>query len=201
MWRPDSAFVISLESRPDRRATLPLQLENLGFPVRVFDAVDGKLYPPPVSRFYTCSDEAWGSSRSHVGVLTKAKGTVLVLEDDVLIRPDFRDKMDQFMDLVPPNWEALMLGGEHALPPEPVLPGLVRCVRTIRTHAYVLRAPLVREALRVIEGTRRHYDITLGVWLGGRDRTYAPSPFLIGYSGSPSSIPDSDMRPPMRVQR
>lgn len=203
MWTPDAAYVISLPVRLDRHASLRAQLPKLGFPVQRHDAHDGVASPPPAYRFYSESDAAWGASRSHVAVLDRAiaagAGTVLVLEDDVVVPEDFAERMDQLLDLAPPDWEALMLGGEHARPAHPHAPGVERCTMCIRTHAYVLRGGAIADMRTLIDLTPRHYDISMARTLGMRRRTYAPAPFLLRHSGSPSSIPDSNHASPVRL--
>lgn len=115
----------------------------------------------------------------------------MLLEDDAVIPNNFQDRMQRFLADVPEHWEALMLGGEHELPPEPVSPGVVRCVATIRTHAYVLRPGVIADVIAVAKRAARHWDYSLSELLGQRGRTYAPDPFLIETNGSRSDIHDS----------
>ena len=187
------AYVISLVSRTDRRAALPHLIERLGLPAVVFNAVDGTAADVPW--WWRASPGAWGCRQSHLAVLAAAPrtGPVLIVEDDADIPVGFPDLLADLLGRVPGDWEAIMLGGEHRTrrPPVRVAPGVVRCHRTCRTHCYLLRGEGVEIAFGSAKESTTHWDGRLSVRLGFRKATYAPDPFLVGVTGSPSSIPDS----------
>lgn len=157
---------------------------NLGFPYSVITAVDGLDVLPPST--WTASREAYGCALSHRSALEQATGTTLILEDDALIPPDFQERLRLFLAAVPSDWQLLKLGGEHLLPSELITPGVMRCERTVRTHAYVARGPMIAQLIGVIDETCRHWDACYG-----RITSYAPDPFLVNTTGVASDIPDS----------
>lgn len=105
--------------------------------------------------------------------------TLTVFEDDAAPAPDFAARFADVIAALPADWDALMLGGEHLAPPEDLGNGLVRCVRTRRTHAYVVRdryAPRLRALLAA--GRGRPGDVWAGAM--GAARVYAPCEWLVG---------------------
>lgn len=184
--------MISLVRREDRRAHVAQLPALLGLPVRVVDAVDGRLVPPPV--WWGGSDGAWGCKLSHLRLLSTAARNgrpLLVLEDDALPVDSFAARFGAFMRAVPDSWEAIMLGGEHTRSPVPVAEGVVRCVSTCRTHGYLLRRGAIAAAVKAAKAAANHWDGPLASALAQRGSTYAPDPFLIGTTRSPSDLPDS----------
>lgn len=189
-WAPDQAVVISLVRRPDRRAAQGNVVANLGFDAPYSWAVDGASTPAPPH--WASSPESYANMLSHKAVLESFQGgTIMVLEDDAVIGPDFRSRMSAFLAAVPAAWEALWLGGQHLRFGTTVRPGVVRTRYTIRTHAYVMREPAVRMALAVMQEAIMHWDNTLALRLGQRQRTYAPDPFIVGITNLAGDIPDS----------
>lgn len=188
-----NAYVISLARREDRRAAVPALVAALGCRVEVVDAVDGAAVDVPW--WWRASPGAWGCRQSHLGVLTRAprEAPVLIVEDDADVPDGFTERLGELLALVPADWEAVMLGGEHRTrrAPRPVAPGVVRCHRTCRTHCYLLRGEGVDIAAGAARESTTHWDGKLAVRLGFRARTYAPAPFLVGVTGSPSDLPDS----------
>lgn len=193
---PVDAYVISLASRADRRDRLPQLVDRLGGGASVLDAVEGAFARPPDS--WVASPHAWACKESHLRALRLAAPDrpVLIVEDDADVPPDFLGLLRDLLGRLPGDWEAVMLGGEHrtAWPLEQVSPGVVRCYRTCRTHCYLVRGTGIAVARNSAAQARTHWDGLLATQLGRRRRAYAPYPFLVGTTGSPSSIPDS--RPP-----
>lgn len=182
----ERAVVISLKRRPHRLARFREEVESVHhwpMPVpQLFEAVDGEALMPEGAWYHGAG--AWGCWRSHLLVLRQAVAdgvaSIAVFEDDAGFRPDFGDRFYEFVDHVPNQWDALLLGGQHMKPPLRVGPSVVRCTRTVRTHAYVLRGDLIRVLLNCFEwmdGTQHLDWVTareLGTW-----RTYAPHSFLV----------------------
>lgn len=189
-WQPERAFVITLPRRTDREGFVA-DLAALVPHLEVIHGVDG--LEPADRRDWRSSAGAWGNRESHRRILQAAAGvdSVLVFEDDALAPAHLLDAMDHLIAMLPQDWEVLMLGGEHVRPPLWVAPGLVRCVRTIRTHAYVARGEGIALLADIAQRSTRHWDHALARTLGLRGRTYAPDPFLVRAARSPSDIPDS----------
>jgi hypothetical protein len=113
------------------------------------------------------------------------------LEDDACFRPTFRQDVTRFLASVPPDWDCLMLGGQHYNSvPRPAVPGVVRCVNCQRTHAYAVRGRFMRDLYQKWCSSSGHCDHTMGPFAAGYN-TYAPDPFLVGQERSKSDVSGS----------
>jgi GR25 family glycosyltransferase involved in LPS biosynthesis len=183
-WRPEEAWVISLDRRPDRWQSFVAQTCHLDFGVVAFPAVDGQVVRPPAK--WRASTGAWGCACSHRAVLAQVHGTTLILEDDVVIPADFQQRMADFYLQVPDDWLVLKIGGQHHASPWPVARGVGRCRGTIRTHAYVVRKEGAEKLIELIDGADSHWDGPFGFPLDALGRCYAPDPFLVQLTSSGS---------------
>lgn len=184
--------VISLKRRSDRLNAFLLQKNfppELVDTLEVFTAIDGHIVPMPAH--WRSGEGAWGCMQSHRQVLQECimEGidSVLVLEDDALFVDDFLQKFQDFMKVVPDNWDSLMLGGQHIQPPVPQGDGIVKCINCQRTHAYAVRGRFLKDLFRTWVSSAGHCDHHMGP-LHARYNVYAPEPFLVAQSASRSDI-------------
>ncbi len=141
-----SVYIINLARRPDRKAALLANLAATGLadPAKLIflPAADGlQITLPPRWRL---SPGTWGGILSHLACLdhAAARGTsCCILEDDCFFLPASLPRFQAFLQAAPVDWGQLYLGGEHRHPFQPTaVPGVVRCISTQRTHAYVTAA-------------------------------------------------------------
>jgi hypothetical protein len=196
--------LINLRRRPDRLAQVKAAIHACAWPFkqpRVFPAIDGRTVPHP--RKWKYGGSAWGCLQSHAAVLECAlrdgAESILVLEDDVCFVEKFPDKVAGFLEIVPDDWDQLMLGGQHikTFHGEPVLvrPGLYRCRDCERTHCYAVRGQYLRKLRQRWLGGGKFRGLGHCDWIMGRDRelqlahqVYAPEYFLVGQERSSSDI-------------
>lgn len=180
---PSQVVVIHLMRRPDRLRSFWQRWDQAGMPVTplIFHATDQTTTPPPEPYWHDFPHGTWGCWDSHVRALRTAVGTVLVLEDDAVFSPRFTEALMELT--LPPDWEVCHLGGQHLYKPEPVVPGLVRPTRMLRSHAYLAHYPhVLSSALRT---QRTHVDYAFGAL---PVRRYATDPWLVGQDESPGDI-------------
>ncbi len=206
----DQVWVINLKRRPERLERFWAELEKGEWPFRtpkVFAAIDGAKVGVP--RYWRTGAGSYGCLRSHMSLLERAimdeVGSILVLEDDAVFRPGFKDDVTRFLREVPEDWQCLMLGGQHVNSfPIPLGGGVVRAGGgggIHRTHCYGLRGMEVMKALyKVWANSAVHCDWVMGPSMA-RFKTYAPDPFLVGQAEGKSDIsggmnPAKFWRPP-----
>ena len=191
---------INLDRRPERYARLATNVALLDggwpfAPIQRHAGVDGHAAGVTLPSGWTAGRGGYGCSLSHRASLRQAVAdgvdSLLVLEDDVLFRPDFSERATAFIRAVEaydPGWEMLMFGGEplNGCPPRWVAPGVARSVGTNRFHCYGIRGPLIADLLARLERSSGHCDIEPWDLLRGR-KVYEPDPYYLAAQASGQS--------------
>ena len=187
----DRVVVINLARRTDRLARFWELLGQWPFKTpRRFEAVDGLATGVPEG--WDKGPGAWGCLLSHRAVLESAIDdgirSLLVLEDDAYPVANFSPLCESFLKNVPDDWDGLMLGAEHLLPPQVISPGVVRCVASNRSHAYAVRGRFMGVLLHFWRNTTNdHCDLIISS-LMRQFKLYAPEPLLIGQDAGHSDV-------------
>ena len=188
----ERVVVINLTRRADRRREMEAEFSK-GWPFvePVFQkAIDGQQCKPPQG--YLHGDYAWACFQSHRRAIEDAindgVNSVLILEDDALLCPDFSARAIRFANDLPLDWDFAWLGGHHMQPPTPVKPGIVRSVHMDRCHAYAVRGTALRELYRYWHQWHTgHCDWAISEWVKPLN-SYCASPWLVGQRGGFSDI-------------
>jgi hypothetical protein len=187
----DRVVIINLARRPERLERFRRGLQDWPFkPPERFEAVDGSTVAAPAG--WDKGAGAWGCMLSHRAVVESAirdrVGSLLVLEDDATPVPHFALLAEEFLTNVPGDWDGLMFGAEHLLPPALVCRGVVRCGGANRAHAYAVRGQMMLWYLEfMLRATNDHCDIVLAS-LMQHFKVYAPNPLLIAQGAGFSDI-------------
>jgi hypothetical protein len=188
----ERVYVINLRRRPDRLRAFWERLKACQWPFGqpiVYPAIEGdKVGVPPE---FTQGGGAYGCRMSHLRILQDCLmedvPSVLILEDDADFRPDFGPTVQEFLARVPDDWEGIMLGGQHHVPPVPVREGVVRVRNAQRTHAYAARGRYLRCLQQRWGNATVHIDWLMRDWQH-QFLVYAPSRWLVGQAGGRSDI-------------
>jgi hypothetical protein len=187
----DRVVVINLARRPERLERFWTLLGQWPFktPQRI-EAVDGAVVGVPAG--WDKGPGAWGCLLSHRAVIEKAIAdnvrALLVLEDDAYPVKNFPELAGKFMANVPGDWDGLMLGAEHLLPPTPISPGVVRCQASNRSHAYAVRGQFMQTLAQFWRNTTNdHCDLIISS-LMRHFKLYAPDPLVIGQDAGQSDV-------------
>ena len=150
-------FVINLNRCPDRKQYVTGQLETLGLPHEVIEAVDGqRLFLPDVRKEYGLSPFPPGHSfnarhltRGEIGCLLSHLGIyrrivddgieqACIFEDDVYLHKDLPELL-HFIASQPFSWEILMLGHQSRRDPMDRGAATTRCGAAFMTHYRIAR--------------------------------------------------------------
>jgi hypothetical protein len=183
--------VINLSRRIDRKESVTKELANWPFKQPIFQVgVDGEMVTAPDG--FREGNNVWGCLQSHRHALEDALNndcdSLLVLEDDVVLCPDFNAMAEQFISEMPEDWEICFLGGHHMVSPMDLSENVVRCVQMDRCHAYALKGRGLRELYRYWHQWHPgHCDHAISKWVADY-KAYAPKSWLIGQKGGYSDI-------------
>lgn len=190
----DRVYVINLRTRPDRLNQFYEGLEKHHWPFRwpeVWEGVPSSSGKVPCPTGFTEGGGAFGCRQSHVGILQRCLmddvESVLVLEDDALTNSTISKDAEEFISLVPDDWEGIMLGGQHHREPLKIQDGLVRVQYAQRTHAYGCRGRYMQDLYSRWAMATVHIDWLMNDWQSNY-RVYAPERWLIGQARSQSDI-------------
>jgi hypothetical protein len=209
----DRVLVISLRRRADRLDGFWQEIDR-GWPFykpKVFHGIDGMLINPPTG--FKGGRGAFGAWESHRQILRDALQdsvrSVLVMEDDVKLWPptgkrndgvSFVDRVTELMRDIPNDWEQIFFGGQHwpntKMGSQLIRPGVVRCIKTTRRHAYAVRGRGIMELYRFLSGPwwnaadndNAHQFDNAASGLVQNVPTYAPVPWVCGQRGEASDI-------------
>ena len=116
----DKTYVINLDKRMDRLETFQKEMKKYSIHgVERFSAIDGNLieYNGPL-----LAGEI-GILMSHFEIIKKSKeenlNNILILEDDVFFSDEIL-KLDEYMSLIPKDWDFIYFGGNHVYGTPPV---------------------------------------------------------------------------------
>jgi GR25 family glycosyltransferase involved in LPS biosynthesis len=190
----ENVYVINLNNRPDRLKVFFETIDAKGWPFqrpRVWEAVPGGSGKVPCPTGFTEGGGAFGCRQSHVGILEHCLmhdiNSVLILEDDATIMSSFVDDVEAFIELVPDDWEGIMLGGQHHQDPTRLREGLVKVNYAQRTQAYACRGEYMRGLYARWAMATVHIDWLMQGWQSNY-KVYAPERWLIGQARSKSDI-------------
>lgn len=186
-------YIINLRRRVDRLHALMKRLEACRWPFAepiIYPAIDGdKVGVPPE---FTQGGGAYGCRMSHLRILQDCLmedvESVMILEDDADFCEGFPEKVAEFLEKVPKDWEGIMLGGQHHAPPIDIgIPGVVRVRYAQRTHCYIARREYMKALQRRWGNATVHIDWLMRDWQH-RHIVYAPDPWLVGQVGGRSDV-------------
>ena len=172
-------FCINLGRRPDRWQRMTLHLENRGLQFTRFNAIDA--HDTEVPAGWSNRRGAWACLQSHREVVKYAAATqlpsVCIFEDDVELHRDFDDLFSTFVCQLPPDWDAVYLGGLQRRDPVPAGSHIARIVDSDSTFAWILRDKLFSSFLEITANCEVPVDVALRT-LQKRHRFFCPVPPL-----------------------
>ena len=194
----DAAFVINLPHRIDRLTVFKSIVPKCFGEIIVWPAVQGDVIPHP--DWWRAGSGAWGCCRSHMQILEhcyqKGYRNYIVFEDDAIFVDNFEERLQQFMQDVPAEWEQIYLGGQlyHAdtYPPKRITPNVYQPYNVNRTQCFAVSKtgyPKLYKHLNQEFVDEEHIDHHLGrLHESGELAVYCPAKWLVGQDGGNSDI-------------
>lgn len=156
---------INLDKRSDRWEKMRSRFaqHNIEQVIR-FPALDGKTLKIPTSWNYLPG--AYGCLRSHLAVIEQAceqaRQSVLIFEDDAVFDPQLNTRFAECVKQLPQDWDMVLFGGLHGVPPRKVSPNVTRVTYSLSTYAYAMKHTIYdgfievnRQAQRVLDENTR----------------------------------------------
>lgn len=181
-----SIYYINLDKRPNKRSQIETQvtpLKRLTRDTIRLSAIDGTrlagvdprivtfqgrrdLINPSKKFGLSLTKGAVGCAMSHKliweDVAKNKKDLVLILEDDAVILPDFRQKISSIISELPPKWDILYLGSGQYTIEKSISPHLARPSKIYGLFGYVINWRGARRLLKQCFPLR--YQIDTELW-------------------------------------
>ena len=156
----DQIYCINLKARTDRLLFFEKNYKALGTSkIKIIEAVDGKQIDRGT---WQHSLGALGCRLSHLNIYQDALKNnyqhILVLEDDVVIRKNFRNKLTNLLNYTQKDWDMIYFGGNHYLKPDSVDKGIIRLNNTLTTHAIAINCRCLPKLINKILSDERWID-------------------------------------------
>lgn len=161
----DCIYCINLPHRIDRlKAFKQHCFAALGTNnVRIFEAINGR----------TITDHSWphslgalGCRLSHLNIykeaVCKKYSKILVLEDDVLLKKNFRKNFSKLLEYTNEDWDMIYFGGTNYIQPTYINKHVVKLNGTLSTHAIAINCKCLEKLISKIETDQRWIDSVIG---------------------------------------
>lgn len=157
-----SAYIINLAHRTDRLKSITEQCEKNDLTMNIVTAVNGHdAFPDEPKRkrgFLGCYISHWNTLK----ILQDTEGDYfLIAEDDCIFEDGFRNKLREYYEQLPDNWDMLYLGGSINTPGsfEEFSVNLCRARNVYCTHAYIIRKESIPGLIEHVESRKWKIDI------------------------------------------
>lgn len=140
-------YCINLERRDDRRERAATEFAREGLDVEFFRATDGRREAP---RDIYLTPGEYGCAMSHVRVwrdmIAKNHRVALILEDDVELCLNFKDKLNEVLQeaTLVPGWDMIFIGYITPIIRRPVTNNLFEG-SPLATHSYIINLECARK--------------------------------------------------------
>ena len=110
----DKIYCINLDRREDRWDETLVELNKWGLSdyISRYSAVDGNT----LNNDTTINNGELGILNTHINIISEAKENdyknILILEDDIEFTEEIKN-LDEYMSLVPSDWDMIYFGGNH----------------------------------------------------------------------------------------
>ena len=159
-----SIYVINLKEREDRRLHILNELKKIDCKnFIIFDAVNGNSINNP-SRI---KNGAYGLVQTYLNIYENwnKNENIMLIEDDCIFVPDFKKKLEEYVNNLPENWEILYFGGNHNYhmgnKTEKINDFCIKLNNTYTTHCIMMRNYVFEEMIKSLKKTITEVDVMM----------------------------------------
>ncbi len=161
----DKAYCVNLNRRPDRWEKVTKEFERLGFEgVERYEAIDGRDYDWSNTKYApNLLVGELGLIQTHINLIKEAMEngykSVLIMEDDVYFTDEI-NRLDEYMEALPNDWDMIYVGGNHSYGTEPLMVNdkILKLHKTYTTHCIVIKDTLYETILAMTDGMKKQID-------------------------------------------
>lgn len=162
----DKVYCINLKRRPDRWEKVQAEFAKFGFDeVDRYEAIDGKEFDwSNVKHNPSLLVGELGLIETNINIIKDAiengYKSVLIFEDDVYFTDEI-NKLEEYMDALPSDWDMIYFGGNHSYGPKPenVNEKILKLTKTYTTHCIVIRDTLFETIIAMTEPRKKQIDV------------------------------------------
>ncbi|KAJ1976887.1 hypothetical protein H4R33_006338 [Dimargaris cristalligena] len=199
------AYMINLAKRYDRRDYMVDLMRYLDIPVEFSDGTTPDMinFVPAATKESSLDDSTLACWRSHMhiyqDIVTNGYPRALIMEDDIDLTQDVTDRVEEYLNHLPDNWDMFYLGhcsvGYYVGPMYDTAHG----IRILRgpwcTHGYMVSFRGAAKLLRLLRAPTQAIDASIADLTGqGHLYAFAAEPRLVAQirsSDNPSDIANS----------
>lgn len=178
----DNIYCLNLAHRADRWKSFSRRAKEAGFTVERFEAINGAELKNGLGSIMEENPRRNSELACKIGHLriirdAKAKGyrSILILEDDLVLRPNWENIFRHAYAGLPDSWEMFYLGVNNLNPAVEIAPHLSRIRTGFTTHAYAVHSRAYDTIIEAFD-FRGQADVLYADYLHPRGNSYCVSP-------------------------
>jgi len=188
--RIPKTFCVTLLNTPGRTNQCKDYFSGIGLECEFFYGVDGRqLNLQQLNVYDKCGwrvrNGVVGTTLSHrllwITLLTMNYNEILILEDDVLFVPDFKEKFECYSDELPMEWDMVYLGGGFSPQnsgTKQVISEHILKYKPTGTYAYMIKKCILNKCLSYTDNSLIDIDVNMTNGLLNNVNIYAFNPLL-----------------------
>lgn len=148
----DRIYCINLDRRPDRYEKVLTEFSKFNIiNVERFSGIDGGL----IKNDSSLLNGELGILETHYSIIKKVKedslNSVLIMEDDVYFTDEINN-VDEYMKVVPDDWDFIYFGGNHVYgqPPKRINSKILKLNFTVALHCVAIKLTVFDEIIELL---------------------------------------------------
>ncbi len=183
-----SIYVINLKHREDRKVHIISELKKIEcIEYDLIEAIDGNTIENKTS----VKNGAYGLIKTYFNIYEnwkeKKHGEILIIEDDCVFVPKFKERLEKYISNVPMDWDMLYFGANHNYhmgnKTETINEDCIKLNNSFSAHCILMKNHIFEELIHLLEKNPVPVDVKLSD-LQKKYNAYSPSNKLT------SQIPD-----------